>query len=414
MYLYNALARRVIVNFLIMLTLLFAGCRPIESSSTTQIITTPEANVTISPIPTLTTTNIRTSTSTPSPTPFASSTQSPTATKETTPRATISPLQKIAELPTSGSGLAISDDGLFVGITNANTGVLYVLDLKTQEVKWELTETSRTMTSYTALDFSPDNVLLAAGGVEQDVFIWDMTDGELTFRIPVPFQTVDQVSFSSDSQLLAVSSNDGLRIYSTETGELADTFPSPNIVTYPISNNGEHFLKPSQAARWFVGEAVFVPNHTNLLAITINSPYAEENDKVGALYFWDMESQELQEILTGAFGDMIAISPNGQLLIAEIDGQLRGWDILNGTELFIQYTEEMGSIQRIALANNSLLAMLNRDGVMTLWNLEQELLIILDSDKFVTDVLFTPDNDLLVAGFAGEGDVPVEIWKLAK
>ena len=74
----------------------------------------------------------------------------------------------------------------------------------------------------------------------------------------------------------------------------------------------------------------------------------------------------------------------------------------------------MGSIRRIALANNSLLAMLNRDGVMTIWNLEEKLLTILESDKFVTVVVFTPDNDLLVAGFVGEDDVPVEIWKITK
>ena len=410
----NALVRRVIVNFLFTLTLVFAGCQPVESPSTTQITTTPEINVTIPPIFTPTTTNTQSSTSTPSPTPSASPTQLPTVIKETTPRSTISPLQKIAELPTSGSGLAISDDGLLVGITNANTGVLFILDMKTQEVKWELTETSRTMTGYTALDFSSDNILLAAGGVEQDVFIWDMTNGELTLRIHVPFQTVSRVSFSSDSRLLAVSSHDGLRIYNTDTGELVDTFPSPNIVTYPASNNDEHFLKPSQAARWFVGEAVFIPSSTSLLAITVNNPYAEENEKIGALYFWDMDSQELQEILTGTFGDMIAISPNGQLLIVEIDGQLRGWDIQNGRELFIQNIEEMGSIRRIALANNSLLAMLNRDGVMTIWNLEEKLLTILESDKFVTVVVFTPDNDLLVAGFVGEDDVPVEIWKITK
>lgn len=413
------LIKHLVIFCLLLLYLAFVACKTTEYVETTQT-----AQTTITALTTRTSTPPATATVVqplPLVPPTTAVTLPPTVVKTSTsaPPATISPMQKIGVLPISGSVLAISSDGTLLASADVHTDILYIFDMTEQITKWELMEDSGGMTGYSSLDFSPDGNLLAAGGVEQDVFVWDMFSGELVYQIHEPYYAVKRVSFSPDGQLLAVSSeetysvNAGVMIYSMVTGGLVDTFPSPNIVTYPSTDGSEHFLKTFQDFGWFVGEAVFVPNHSNLLAITINDPLAEAKDETWALYLWDMEGQQLQGVLPGAFGDVIAVSPNGHLLAASVDDQLYSWDVQNNTELFVRRIENLNTY-RMALSNTGFLARLNWSGVTTIWNQEGDLLMMLEpTGQIATDIVFTPDDHFLIA-YIGDKSIPIEIWGINK
>jgi WD40 repeat protein len=139
-----------------------------------------------------------------------------------------------------------------------------------QTIKWRLDTNSGDLSGYSSLTFSPDGRYLAAWDNGFSLFVWDMLNGEVVHQIR--FNRDDSIfatsiSISPDGQLLALASyNSPTLIYSMITGERIDTFPSPNIVTYPPTDSGDHFLIPGHHFGEIIN-AVFLPNDSNVLAI---------------------------------------------------------------------------------------------------------------------------------------------------
>lgn len=352
------------------------------------------------------------------PNPTASYTPLPTEVTEAATSSSANPLlEKVDELPISGTELAISRDGLFLAASNTNTGVLYVFDMALREVKWELEEDSRTMTGYTALSFSPNGNLLAGGGINQDVFVWDVNNGELIFSLPVSYDVVDALSFSPDGNFLAISAfndptpNVEVTLWDLQTGQLANTLSlrdTAEIVNLNIGNDAQ-----SESPTWSVSDIVFLQEQAgrdNVIAITIEHHSAQEDNTV--LYFWDIGSQELTEVLTGIHGKNLAVSLNGQLLVAEIDEHLQVLDIPNKTVRLDLDPRSAASTTRLALSDMGLLARLERGDGVALWNTDGDLLATLETDKTISNIIFTPNGDLVVASYVENDDAPIEIWEL--
>ncbi|HTI27688.1 MAG TPA: caspase family protein, partial [Kutzneria sp.] len=71
--------------------------------------------------------------------------------------------------------------------------------------------------SMSAVAYSPDGKLLAAGGSEagnQSVRLWNTANWQLT-KIPVGYDSVTDLAFSLDGATLAVASSDGVRLFDT-------------------------------------------------------------------------------------------------------------------------------------------------------------------------------------------------------
>lgn len=391
------------------------GCQPVASTTPTPVISllptteTGEPTATsIVSVPTATVQPTFTSTPTIIPTPTGVNTSTPT------PSPTVSPLQKISELPIRGQFLSISPDGTLIAAMDTRALILHVFDLVQQEVKWEF---ERETYSFTTLAFSPDGSLLAAGGTEQQVLVWDMVNGNLLYDLSVPYTKIERVSFSPDGKLLAASSYErflgqdvDVMLWNIDTGQLIDTFPSQNTPNITIPDERDNVSVGY--ATWNVEDIGFIPSHPDLLAMTILNHYEKDDGSIWALYFWDIEGQELQEILPGMIGFDIAVSPDGQWLATEIDEQLIVWDTHNSLKILEITPTVTETTPRLAITDTGILARLEEEKVITIWNLKGELLATLEKDDFITDIAFTPNGDLLVASFAEGKDAPVEIWRI--
>lgn len=419
---------RILIScFSLVILSIFVACSSVEPENIASMTPTSNAvNTRQISIHTENPSTVSTPTSTITPTPeltlnpTSTSTVLSLATTVPPPTSIDSPLRKVGVMPISGFNVVVSKNGGLIAVDNEETDTIYIYDINEQSVIWELLGDGTGMTGYSSLDFTPSGNLLAAGGVRKDVFVWDMNDGELVYTISEPYDEVKKVSFSSDGQLLAVTSEEtysadaGVMIYSMLSGELVDKFPSPNIKEYPTTSQGEHFLSEFHDFGWFMGEAVFVPNQSTLLAFTINDPETLAEAEPWALYFWDMETQQLQEVLMGTFGSEIAISPNGQFLIADIDNHLHGWDILNQTNFLLLSTKNLGRTIHISLTNDGLIARLNSDGMMTLWDKNGDIIFSSEPDIYITDFSFMSNGDLLVARLEGTNDAVLEIWEIVE
>lgn len=402
-------------------TVVVAACQPVEqAASIPQTPLTIEAEISSSstPVkftPTTTVPISVTSTRTIALNPTSFNTPLPTVTATATPSPTPAPLQKIAELPVSGTELAVSMDGALLAASNTNTGILYVYDMVKQDVRWELEEDSRIMTGYTALSFSPDGNLLAGGGVNQDVFVWDMNNGELLFSLPVPYNVVDEIVFSPDSKFLIVSSFDTYTsvettLWNMQTGQLAATYSLKDTMERIGLDPGDGVQSESPA--WSISDITFLPKQDNVLAITIGHHFVQENNVAQTLYFWDIQNQEIKGVLPGNFGRYLAVSPDGQLLAAEIDNALQLLSIPNETVILSLDPEATALTSTLAVANAGLLARLERGGGVTLWDIEGNRLTTLEIDKTISNIAFTPNGELLLASYVGNDDAPIEVWKI--
>lgn len=315
---------------------------------------------------------------------------------------TISPLQQVAEWPFSISHFTLSKDAKLLASENLNTGVLYIFDTATGNIRWEIMEDNRGVTGYT-LEFSPDGKLLAGAGKEQDLFVWDMSTGKTIYILPEPFDLVNGISFSSDSKLLAAST--------------PETFPSDyGILVWDVSTGEVTYQFTAGEYGWYINDIVFVPSHVDLLAITttnFNTPeQLDDGQKPGGLYLFSISNQQLQEAITGTFGLVIATSPNGQLIATYLDGDLRVWDIQRETEILRVPVGQTADTSNLALTNSGIIANLDTKGVLTIWNLQGELLGTLETAGTISDIAFKPNGDLLVASYV-EGEArPIEVWRI--
>jgi WD40 repeat protein len=342
---------------------------------------------------------------------------SPSPIYTSTPITITSSLQKSGELPWGSfpyPSMGISADGALLAISAAgNEDALYVFDMITQTLKWTIVgdDTGGT-TGYSSLTFSPDGRYLAGWDNGYSLFVWGMENGGVFYQMEFERDWnvyVQSVSFSPDGQLLALSSLNGVFIYDMETGELIDEFPSSSIVTYPPTDGGDHFLKPSHPFGE-IWEVAFIPNYDNLLALTIAThPLVEGEGIAGGLYFWDMKAQKLEIIITGKGGFQMLVSPNGQFLVVIIDRKLVGWDIPNNRETFtIESIEDSGSL--VAIVDTGFFVTKSSSAGLKVWDFDGYLVAKLQSDRLIRDAVFTPEGQLLIA-YGGENS-SIEVWEL--
>ena len=379
---------------------------PTETTEPTMVITESTPTITAS-----TTTATPSTTHTPTLPPLPSPTNTPTP--------TVSHMQKLGELPIGGiafPNLGVSADGTLLAVSAGDAeDVLYIFDMITQTVQWEIVEDDTGGTvGYSSLTFSPNGRYLAGWDGGFSLFVWDMYNGEVVYQIRYKRDwevNIHSVSFSPDGQLLVLSSINLVEIYSMVTGELVDRFPSQSIVTYPPTDNSDHFLKPGHHFGQTMG-VEFVPKQINLLAITIYpDPFVEGEGIAGGLYFWDMEAHSLESIITGEGGYQMLISPSGQILVVRIDKHLVGWNIPDNREIFTLDSIE-GSASLVTITDIGFFATFSQTEGLSVWGFGGELMATLNPDVPVRDAVFLPDGRLLIA--YNDENSPIEIWEITE
>lgn len=260
------------------------------------------------------------------------------------------------------------------------------------------------MTGYN-LDFSPDGNLLAGSSVDQGVYVWNMKTGEKVYALDSPYSGTDNVAFSLDSKFLFVSTSQELLYGHAPAWEIESGQSAP--ITLWATNYG-----------WSVYKMEFVPNQPSLLAVTTANFYSpqqwQEGFKPGGLYFWDTDKLQLQEAIIGPSGIDMSVSTTGQYIAVVMDGNLYLWDVLQGEELFNVAIEafQIGQAFKLVLTDKYV-ATVNGDGVLSIWNLQGELVGTLAGKNPLADAAFLPNGDLVVAYFAENETQIFEVWRLS-
>ncbi len=182
-----------------------------------------------------------------------------------------------------------------------------------------------------SVDWSPDGRLLATGGDDEWVRVWDAETGKLVKAIAKHDKGIDDVSFSADSRLLVSCGGDRkVRVSNLETLEEVGVFDDPNPYRTIFSRDGSKIVVGDQSGEVRVLDAKTgarlhtLEHHTNRAQALAFAPTGElvvaAWDRSATV--WSGDGFTLQRVLPAfeSEGASIAFSHDGKwAAIAESD-----------------------------------------------------------------------------------------------
>jgi Tol biopolymer transport system component len=235
--------------------------------------------------------------------------------------------------------------------------------------------------------FSPDGHLLAAGGYDYTVRLWNVDTGEQIGVLPGHGDTVDVVAFSPNGKTLA-SGSWYHEVWLWDVESLSNK---------AILQNENHFAGLYSAA--------FSPDGTLLASAG------------GELNVWDLASGEIQTTipLPGEYPVVYSVtfSPDGKrLAYGGSRSILRLWDVEKNADVvsFELPGDAFYSIWSVAFSpDGSLLAAGDSRGLVRIWDAEtgKQLTELAGHINQVKSVAFSPDGKLLASASA---DGTIRLW----
>jgi WD40 repeat protein len=269
-----------------------------------------------------------------------------------------------------------------------------------------------------SLAWSPDGTMLASGGDNQQVIVWDPATARQSLTLDGGLSTVSvySVGFSPDGTMLASAyANGSLVVSNAETGEtlrvlgghtLSWSADGTRIAAGGFNNTVLVWDADNEALlHTLVGHSGPVES----VAVNADGTRVASGSEDGTLRVWDGNTQEQLHILRRDMNEVnsVAFSPRGMTLASgTADGRAIVWDSETGLLLRTMeaHTEPVESVAWSP--DGRLLATGSHDGTAIIWNaLTGEQLRVLEGHTTgVYSVAWSPDGRTLASG-ATNGEV---------
>ncbi|MCL1468092.1 protein kinase domain-containing protein [Argonema galeatum] len=232
-----------------------------------------------------------------------------------------------------------------------------------------------------AIAFSPDGEILASGGGDSTIKLWELKTGNQIKTLSGHLSGVNAIAFSPDGKTLASASTDNtIKLWDANTGMPLHTL---------IGHSG------------WVSSVAFSPDGQTIASGSYDN----------TIKLWDANTGELRQTLTGhsSWVFAVAFSPDGQTIASgSFDNTIKLWNAITG-EKKQSLTGQSLRVRSLAFSpDGQMLASGTGEGTIELWDLIGSRIqnTLHGHSDAVSSIAFSPDGQKL----ASSGDSTIKIW----
>jgi WD40 repeat protein len=234
--------------------------------------------------------------------------------------------------------IVYSPDGTQIAVNDENNVILW--DAKTKE---QIAVLEGHTDSVSLLAYSPDGTVLASGGWDQTILVWDVSSGQELYTIETAADP-DDLDFSPDGKIIAsVDGNTaGINLWDAASGSALEGISLEDVYYDTVSFNHDGSLL---AAAGYDGK----------------------------VYIWNVADKSLAFTLEGHTGGVAALrfSPVGAVLLSGSGDEIRVWDTERGSG-FPALKGDFLVLTALAFnPEGTLFASGSADGFIDLWGLAE-------------------------------------------
>jgi len=341
----------------------------------------------------------------------------------------LDPVESVAKLVLDEAddmfySVAVSADGWAVALGEFSPPDIYVWR------PWEESLRPLPMVGHTNavndLAFSVDGRMLYSTGDDDLLGYWDLTlTGGIRSRLVREWQSITQVTYSPNGDIVATGSMGGIQLWDAETGELVRLLetPGPMDVQWGVSFSPDGRLLATGGITagdirlWDaetgepVGEPVVPVPDTPAwsVAFSPDGKILAASGRHPLITLWDVDGliagEPVSRTLLGHAPDygvaQVVFSPDGSRLASSgNDGTARFWDVATGEQVGDALNPDGGSLRSLAYSpDGTLLATACDDTNIRLWDaVTHDLIATLSGhDTDIWHIAFTPDGTMLLS-----------------